>query len=55
MKMSRKKNPNFGLIIAAILILILLFLRLFVPEEQPNPIIKIYDPSPNGALSQLGP
>jgi hypothetical protein len=53
-KMPRKKDPNFGLIIAAILILILLFVRLFIPEEQPNPIIKIYDTSPNGALSQLG-
>ena len=53
--MLREKGPNFLLIIAAILILILLFLRLFIPEEQPDPIIKIYDPSPNGALSQLGP
>ena len=52
--MPRKKDPNIGLTIAAILILILLFVRLFIPEKQPNPIIKIYDPSPNGALSQLG-
>ncbi len=53
--MHREKGPNIGLIIVAILILILLFLRLYIPEEQANPIVKIYDTSPNGALSQLGP